>query len=98
MSRYVIARRADRDLDAIWELIRGSNGIPVANRIELEFHETMQMLAEHPMMGHTRTDVADPRYRFWSVYKFVIGYRIDKKPIHIARVVHGARQFARLFR
>lgn len=46
----------------------------------------------------TRADVRNPRHRFWNVYKFVIAYRPDKEPLIVARVVHGARDFRRLFR
>jgi plasmid stabilization system protein ParE len=98
MSRYRLTRRADIDLDAIWTVISQNNGPSVADRIESELHQAMRLLAEHPGMGHTRADVRRAGYRFWSVYGFVVAYRFDKQPIVIARVVHGARNFKRLFK
>jgi len=50
-----------------------------------------------PGIGHSRTDVEDPRYRFWRIHSYIIAYRIDTKPITIARVLHGARDFRRIF-
>jgi antitoxin ParD1/3/4/toxin ParE1/3/4 len=98
MSRYHITRRADRDLDAIWRRIAHDNGVKVADRIEQELHDAMTMLAAHPHAGHVRPDVPNPRYRFWSVYSFVIAYRPDVSPVTISRVVHGGRDFRKLFR
>ena len=98
MSRYLITRRADRDLEHIWQRIAQSNGIQVADRIEQEFHEAMSLLADHPLMGHRRDDVKNLNYPFWSLYSFIIAYRINTKPITVSRVVHGARNLARLFR
>jgi toxin ParE1/3/4 len=77
MKGYRLTRRADADLDAIWNVINDNNGPRVADRIEQELHEAMRLLAEHPGIGHRRADVRNPRYRFWSVYKFVIAYRPD---------------------
>jgi plasmid stabilization system protein ParE len=98
MSRYRLTHQADLDLDAIWKFISENNGRSVADRIELELHEAMCLLAANPGVGHKRIDVRRSNYRFWSVYGFVIAYRFDKNPIVVARVVHGARNFRRLFR
>lgn len=98
MSKYVLTRRADRDIDEIWQWIAQENGNEVADRIEQEFHRAMELLADNPGAGHTRPDVKRAGYRFWSVYSFIIAYRPATKPLTIARVVHGARNFKRLFR
>ena len=50
-----ISRRADRDVDRIWELI-ARDSRTAANRVEDKLHEAMKLLG------------SDPRYRFWSVY------------------------------
>lgn len=98
MSKYVLTRRADRDLDQIWKRIAQRNGVNVADRIEQELHEAMQLLADNPRAGHIRPDVKSPEYLFWSVYSFVIAYRPATNPLTISRVVHGARDFKKLFR
>ena len=97
MKRFVVAPPARRDLLAIWKRIRKDAGIDVADRVLAEIYDNIQMLVDQPGMGHEREDVDDPRYRFWSVFKYVIAYRTDRKPLTISRVVHGARDFRKLF-
>jgi plasmid stabilization system protein ParE len=46
---------------------------------------------------HRRADVSDPQYRFWSVGNYVIAYRIEGDEVIVIRVVHGARDFRKLF-
>jgi plasmid stabilization system protein ParE len=48
-------------------------------------------------MGHTRPDVKDKRYLFWAVGSYVIAYRVEQKALVVIRVLHGARDFRRLF-
>ena len=96
--KYNLTRRADQDIAKIWARIAGYNGELVADRIEQKLHDAMSLLADVPGAGHTRPDVPRPHYRFWTVEKFVIAYRIDRKPITISRVIHGARDFRKLFR
>ena len=42
-------------------------------------------------MGHHRRDLADARYRFWTVYSYVIAYR-EANPLVVVAIAHGARQ------
>jgi antitoxin ParD1/3/4/toxin ParE1/3/4 len=51
----------------------------------------MRKLARTPGIGHFREDLADRRQRFFLVYSYLIVYRPETKPLHIVRVVHGAR-------
>jgi plasmid stabilization system protein ParE len=48
MSVYHVTRRADNDLEAIWRRIALDNGVQVADRIEQELHDAMQLLADNP--------------------------------------------------
>ena len=97
MKRFFITPTARRDLNAIWDYLCEKVNERLANRILAELHDAIQMLAENPGFGHSRADVDDPRYRFWSVRRYVIAYRTDLKPFTVARVVHGARDFKKLF-
>jgi plasmid stabilization system protein ParE len=98
MKRFQITARARRDLLAIWGHIAREASPETANRVLSEFYDAIQLLADQPGAGHTRVEVANRHYRFWSVYKYVIAYRIDRQPLTVSRVVHGARDFQRLFR
>ena len=98
MNGFHITPQARRDLVSIWEYISERSGRVVANRVVADFYDAIRLLAEQPLMGHTRADVLNPRYRFWTVHSFVVAYRPDSKPLTISRVVHGARDFKKLFR
>jgi hypothetical protein len=42
--------------------------------------------------------VKKPRLRFWSVFSYVIAYWYDNNTLTVERVVHGRRNFRRLFK
>ncbi len=96
MMRYQLSAQARRDLLDIWQSIADDN-LDADDKVILKIEAAMQSLAVHPGFGHQRTDVPDNRYRFWSVYSFLLAYRIDTTPITFARIVHGARNVRRLF-
>ena len=58
--------------------------------------EAMQRLADNPGIGHLRPDLTDQDVRFWSVFKYLVIYRPETKPLQIARVLHGKRDVKRL--
>jgi len=39
--------------------------------------------------------VTDKPVRFWSVYKYLIVYRPERKPLEILRIIHGMRDLPR---
>jgi plasmid stabilization system protein ParE len=45
-------------------------------------------------MGHYRADLSEEPLCFWTVRSFLIIYRREKRPIEIARVIHGSRDVA----
>jgi toxin ParE1/3/4 len=90
--KYRISRLADRDIDQIWQHIADDNP-DAADRVDASLHEAMKLLAKMPGIGHTRWEVADPRYRFWKVYSYLIAYRVEGATL---RVVHGARDLRKI--
>jgi toxin ParE1/3/4 len=98
MKQFHVTPRARRDLLAIWNYLRKRASVAVADRVLAKIYDAIQLLAGQPGLGHERADVKDTRYRFWTVYRYVIAYRIDLKPFTVARVVHGARDFRTLFK
>ena len=95
MNRIVFAKTARRDLVEIWKYLQPRSPHS-AGRVIDEVESSIRKLAEMPGMGHTRSDVSDPRYRFWRVYSYIIIYRHARKILHVVRIVHGARNFRRL--
>jgi plasmid stabilization system protein ParE len=97
MRRLLIQPQARVDLLEIWFYI-AKNSRDAANRVSDKIDAEIRELLEMPGKGHTRADVKNPHYRFWSVYSYVIAYRYDEKTLTVIRVVHGRRDFRRLFR
>ena len=97
MRRILIQPQARVDLLEIWHYI-APQSISAADKVIEKLKEGIDGLAQMPGKGHQRADVRNRRYRFWSVYSYVIGYLYDEETISIARVVHGHRNFRRLFR
>lgn len=82
--------QARRDLLEIWEYI-AKDSLDAADRVASAIEDAVRLLAELPGIGHTRTDVSDPRYRFWRVYSYLIAYRFGHGPDRDPRGAWSAR-------
>jgi toxin ParE1/3/4 len=91
MKLYQLTTNAQRDIDAIAEHIAVEATVERAIQVLLKLRDSFRTLGEMPGMGHYREDLLDRRYKFWSVYSYVIVYRWEVTPIQILAVVHGAR-------
>jgi plasmid stabilization system protein ParE len=60
--------------------------------------DAMQLLADNPGIGHLRSDLTPQDVRFWPVFKYLVIYRPDTKPLEVVRVLHGGRDVRRLLR
>jgi antitoxin ParD1/3/4/toxin ParE1/3/4 len=90
-SPFVVTIEARNDLLEIWTYIAERN-LDSADGVLADFRVMFDRLARTPAIGHYRADLADSRYRFWTVYSYVIVYRWTVAPIEIIAIVHGARQ------
>lgn len=97
MRRVVFSAQSRRDLNAIWEHIAADN-IRATDALVAQVNDAAQTLAAMPGIGHTRVEVKDPRYRFWAVRSYVMAYRHTSRTLTVVRVIHGARDFRKLFR
>ena len=97
MRKILMRPQARLDLLEIWHYIAPHN-MSTATRMVESLEAAIRGIAEMPGKGHTRRDVTDARYRFWSVRPYVIGYHYDDALLTVVRVVHGARNFRHLFR
>ena len=95
--KVVVTRSAFRDLGAIWSHI-AADSIDAADRVREEFYDAIRKIAEAPGIGHRRLDVANKSYRFWSVYSYLIAYRVQGETLYVSRVVHGARDVGNVMR
>jgi plasmid stabilization system protein ParE len=94
--KLLISRRADADLDSIWNYI-AKDSLVAADRVETALLAAIDRLMETPNLGHFRDDVADRRYRFWREHSYLIVYRVMRKTFRVVRVVHGARDMSKMF-
>jgi toxin ParE1/3/4 len=86
---------AEADLDEIWLYI--ARGDPdAADRFIDLIEERCSLLAENPLMGRSRPDLA-PGLRSFPVGNYIIFYNPIEGGIEIVRVVNGARDIEALF-
>lgn len=91
MSRYRIARTAQRDLDEIWCYL-GAFDVQTADRWLHTVEQRFRVLADQPYTGQARPDLA-PEVRFLPVGNYLIFYRPIENGVEIARFIHGARDY-----
>ncbi len=95
-SRYVLTTPARDDIRDILLYVDERFGRAVAQRVRDNFYETFERLAEHPLIGHTRTEDWPEEYRFLPLGPSLIGYRADVRPIRIIRIARASRNWQRI--
>ena len=98
MSRYLVTSPAEEDLFEIWSYI-ASNSVEAADRVEAEICAACRFLAIRPLAGHPRTDITSRPVRFWVLphySNYLIVYDPNSEPLHILRILHGARNASQL--
>jgi toxin ParE1/3/4 len=95
--RILVRPQARLDLLEIWHHIAADSFEP-ANRMSEKLEQAIRDLGSMPGMGHRRSDVRNPAFRFWLVKPYAIAYRYDDKTLTVVRVLHGHRDFRGLFR
>ena len=84
--------RAELDLLEIWGFI-AKDDPPAADRQLDRIDAGCQMLAGNPHGGPRREDLASG-LRFYPVGNYLIFYTLAEDGITVARVLHGARDYA----
>ena len=97
MSDFVLTPAAQGDLLKILEYLEGENPDAILKVVDA-VDEAMQLLADHPGIGHIRPDLTAQDVRFWTVFRYLVIYRPDTNPLEIVRVLHGSRDLRRLLR
>ena len=97
MSAHVLSPAALQDLQDIWDFISIDNA-SAADKLEDEFFEAFERLAQRPRMGHSRTDLTERDVLFWLVGSYLVVYRQDSTTLQIVAVLHGARDVTEVIR
>jgi len=95
MTPYLIAPRAQDDLDEIWDYI-ADNSPASADRLIASFHEKFLLLSSQPLIGEARPQLADD-LRGFCVGNYVVLYRLLQRGIEVVRVIHAARDIGAQF-
>jgi toxin ParE1/3/4 len=95
MGNFIFAPEARLDMLDISERIAEDNALASDQWIEF-MEEKFQTLAQAPMMGRSRDDLA-PGLRGFPVGRYIIFYRPIEGGIEIARVLYGGRDLPALF-
>jgi toxin ParE1/3/4 len=95
MGRVQRTPRAEQDLEELWFFI-AQDDPAAADRWLETLDEKIRLLADNPLMGPARPDIAR-ELRYHPVGNHLLLYRIIQGGIEIVRVVHGARDLLDLF-
>lgn len=95
MSRYTIALEAKEDIKGIYRHIAKDNP-SAARRLRQTLSRTFRILAQEPLLGELRSDLAED-LRIFCVGNYAILYYPTSNGIAVAQVIHGARDVARLW-
>lgn len=95
MSDFVLTPAAQADVLRIIDFLEGDNPGAILKVVDA-LDEAMQLLADNPMIGHIRRDLAGDDVRFWSVFKYLIVYHPQTKPLQVVRVLYGSRDLKAL--
>ncbi len=87
MGEYQLSRKADEDLDGIYEYSIRQFGQKVADEYFLSLTDCLIKLAENPRLGRDCSDILVKCFRF-ECGRHVIFYKIKRKDIFIIRVLH----------
>ena len=97
MSRYLLTTQAQEDLQQIRDHLLREAGLRVARHVMASFIAAFHGLVRTPGQGHRREDLSSrEELRFWNVFSYLIVYRIDKRPLTVIAILHGARDVERL--
>ena len=86
---YRLSPAADRDLESIGDFISLENPAAAAALMR-RFRDRWQILAEYPLAGPLRDDIA-PGVRHLVIGEYLTFYRIVDNTVEILRVLHGRR-------
>ena len=97
MSSYALTAEAQDDLKQIRDYVLDEGGFRAARYVVASLVAGFRALAKTPGQGHRRDDLTQREdLRFWSVFSYLIVYRIDKKPLTIIAILHAKRDVEQL--
>jgi toxin ParE1/3/4 len=96
MRRIEHALNAEIEIEVIAEYLREFSE-SAADKFLADLQHTIELVAAVPGIGHRRNDLPNPDHRCHFVGKYGVIYRYTDDVIYILHVVHGRRDFTKLF-
>jgi plasmid stabilization system protein ParE len=100
MSAYALTPLAKADIFDAWSYI-ADDSEEAANRVEQAIYDACAFVAEAPMRGHSRSDLASRSLRFWTLTRYpnyTVVYRPETSPLQVVAVLHGKRNIRRILK
>ncbi len=96
LPKVAFSKRANRDLDALYEWIVADSGVPRADAVMLRIDQILELIAGMPGMGRVRS-VFDVTPQSYAVWPWTIFYRANPKGggIQVLRILDGRRNIPR---
>ena len=71
-----------------------------ADLVEETIYATCRLAADNPELGHTRSDISNPKILFLGVggyRKYLIAFSRGPRTLRVLRILHGARNIKTIF-
>ena len=94
MSKVRFAQSAQTDLLEAWLFIAEDN-LSAADQVLDNIEREANMLATQPLMGRTRTELANGVRSWPTSTAYMLFYLVDEKGVIVIRVLHHARDIKR---
>lgn len=95
--RVIWAPKAKQDLREVWRYYARVASPEIADKLLRDIDQAGERLTQQALMWRARDDVM-PGLRAVLVHPYSIFYRLTDTSVEIARVIHGRRNFAAVFR
>ena len=95
MGRYTIAPEAKQDIKGIYRHIARDNRTGAVH-VRQTLSKTFRLLAQEPLLGELRSDLAED-LRIFCVGNYMVLYYPTDRGVAVAQVVHGARDLTGLW-
>jgi len=96
MQDVTISKQARQDLIAIWEYIADDNPSSADRMLDM-LDARINRLAEHPLLGSARPDIAR-NLRYLVCDNYLVLYRVLADAVEVVRVLHGARNLTAILK
>ncbi|MFL5051392.1 MAG: type II toxin-antitoxin system RelE/ParE family toxin [Xanthobacteraceae bacterium] len=95
--RVVWAPKAKQDLREVWLYYARVASPEIADKLVREIDGAGERLEQDALMWRARDEIL-PGLRSVVIHPYVVFYRLTDTNVEIARVLHGRRNFAAIFR